>query len=481
VERVEGREPPGDSGVILLFLRLLGLVYFFAFSSLFVQVDGLIGSKGILPAVNLLENASRLGVLRFWILPTLLWLDASDRALKGMAALGAVVGALLTLGVAPLASTALLWLLYLSLTSVGGVFTGYQWDTLLLEAGLLAVFAAPRGLFPRGASTAGRIPRIALRFLLFRLMLGSGLVKLLSGDPTWKSLTALDYHYWTQPLPTWIGWYFAQLPSSFHRVSTLVMFGIEIGCPFFVFGPRKARLFACAGFLLLQTLIALTGNYAFFNLLTVALTILLLDDRLLPKRLRGGGGDAEPPWMGRARAGAAGFLIVVSSIPFLGGLRFPVPGPLFALYTPFEPFRSTNAYGLFAVMTTERLEIEVQGSQDGSEWRPYVFRYKPGDPARPPSFVAPHQPRLDWQMWFAALGTFEETPWFSRFLSRLFEGSPGVLALLERDPFSGSPPRYLRAVLYRYRFASREKHSREGVWWTREEVGPYSPVFEKEP
>ncbi|HWX24147.1 MAG TPA: lipase maturation factor family protein, partial [Vicinamibacteria bacterium] len=383
-------------------------------------------------------------------------------------------------GFAPLASSVLLWMLYLSLVSVGGVFMGYQWDNLLLETGLLAVFIAPWGLRPRGVFVAW-LPRLALRFLLFRLMLASGLVKLLSGDPAWRSLTALTFHYETQPLPTWIGWYFEASPLFFHKLSAIVMFVVEILCPFFIFGPRKARLLAFSAFLFLQALIALTGNYGFFNLLAIVLCLVLLDDTLLPRWLRGEAAPPRGPWPQRLRSAAAGVTMLVSLVPFLSGLRVPLPSALFALYAPFEPFRSTNAYGLFAVMTRDRPEIVVEGSLDGTTWVPYAFRYKPGDLHRPPPFVAPHQPRLDWQMWFAALGNPEDSPWFSRFLLRLLEASPPVLGLLERDPFDGRPPRYIRAQVYRYHFARMEIRGREGVWWTREFVGQFTPVFEQEP
>jgi hypothetical protein len=473
-------ESPGTGGTLLLFIRLLGLVYVVAFASLYFQVDGLLGPSGILPVGELLRAASGLGTARFWVLPTVFWLSTSSAALKGVCALGTAGGILLASGVAPLVTAPILWGLYLSLVSVGGVFLGYQWDNLLLETGLLAFVIAPPGLRPHPPFRVDFLPLLALRFLLFRLMFSSGIVKLLSGDPAWRSLSALGFHYETQPLPTWVGWYFWALPRAFHVVSAALMFVIEIGTPFFIFGGRRLRLLALLPILFLQILIALTGNYGFFNWLTIALLVLLLDDGFLPERLRGKG---EAPSEGRTvrflRKGGALFLMVVSLVPFLEG--FGVRVPFEGLYTPLEPLRSVNAYGLFAVMTKERPEIVVEGSEDGLAWKPYVFPFKPGDLKTPSSFVAPHQPRLDWQMWFAALGTFEDNPWFARFLERLLDGSPPVLALLAQNPFPSHPPRYIRAELYRYHFASRERRAREATFWTREYVGPYSPVFRKEP
>jgi hypothetical protein len=467
-----------SSGAILLYLKGLGLVYAFAFGSLVSQIEGLIGPSGILPAERLLQMAGRLGILRYWWLPTVFWVSASGLALKGVCVLGTALGLALALGYLPLPLTALLWVLYLSVTSVGGVFLGYQWDALLLEAGVLSVVISPLGLRPRAPIATGFFPVLALRFLLFRLVFASGLVKLLSGDPAWRDLTALSFHYETQPLPTWVGWYAAGLPPGFHRLSTAVMFAIEVGVPFLAFGGRKARLFAFVPLVFLQVLIALTGNYGFFNLLTIALCLPLLDDACLPAFLRSPEG-VLPPHPSRAREVCAYLLMAFSLVPFLGGLGVRLPEPVAAAHLLLEPFHLASPYGLFAVMTKERDEISVEGSDDGVSWKAYTFRFKPEDPRKAPAFVAPHQPRLDWQMWFAALGTFDSNPWFARFLSRLLEGSPEVLGLLAQNPFEGHPPRYVRAELYRYRFSSPQARAHDGSFWTREDLGPFSPVLEE--
>jgi hypothetical protein len=456
-------------------VRTLGLVYALAFGSLYVQIDGLLGPEGILPVSDLLRAvAHSVGPIRYWLLPTVFWLGAGTGALKGVCALGTLLGLALACGILPLPLTVVLWALYLSIVSVGQVFLGYQWDALLLEAGLLAFFCAPWGLAPRPPRTFGPLPLLALRFLLFRLMFASGLVKLLAGDPTWRSLTALRYHYETQPLPTFVGYYASRLPDAFATLSTALMFGIELLVPFLILFGRRARLLACLVFAAFQALIALTGNYGFFNLLAASLGLTLLDDRYLPERLRGGG--PEPGREPRLARGIPAFLLLgLSLAPFLSGLGLPAPGPLLALDRVLAPLRAQSSYGLFAVMTKERLEVEVEGSEDGVTWTPYVFPYKPGDLARRPAFVAPHQPRLDWQMWFAALGSYDETPWFPLFLARLLEGSPPVMRLLGPSPF-GHPPRYVRAMLYRYHFARTPGPD----WWTRESLGPWSPVFARE-
>ena len=470
-----------------LFLRLLGLCYLAAFVSLWVQVDGLVGARGVLPVRDFLGWVrTHAGVERYWIVPTLCWVGSSDAALHALCAGGALASLLLIAGVAPVLSAAAAWLLYLSLDVAGQVFLEFQWDLLLLEAGLLAVFLAPpRRWRLRTGLGASALSRFLLVWLLFRLMFSSGVVKLASGDPTWRGLTALRYHFETQPLPPWSAWFAHQSPPWLLTVSCGVMFLIELAVPFFFFAPRRLRLIACGLTVLFQIAIAATGNYAFFNWLTIALTVLLVDDASLPRRwseaARGSARDSDrwPRWI---LIPAAVILLAASAAPFLAtlGARSGIPGPLLAAYRAIAPLRSANGYGLFAVMTTSRPEILVEGSTDGADWRPYEFRWKPGDPAARPAFVAPHQPRLDWQMWFAALGGYEENPWLIRMLQRLLEGSPEVRGLLKGDPFPGEPPRYVRATVYDYRFTTSPERARTGAWWRREAKGLYCPVLSRE-
>jgi hypothetical protein len=478
-------------------LRGLGLVYLAAFGSLGVQLDGLVGSRGIAPAAEFLEGSGRIlgaGLTRYWRLPTIFWLDASDGALHAVCWAGIALGLALAAGILPGLCTALLWLSYLSLVVAGQVFLGYQWDSLLLETGFLAILLAPWGLrLSRARDDPWWFPVWLVRWLVFRLMFLSGVVKLASRDPTWRDWTALNYHYQTQPLPVWTSWYIHQLPAWFDWLSVGFMFYAELVAPFLVFGPRPVRLVGFASLVLLQVLIAATGNYGCFNLLAILICLCALDDRdftwlvrvIRPRRNSGEiassphespSQDHQPwPWPRRLAVGVLGGVIIAVT----GSQTLEVVAPEFLLPSEFavlsqwlEPFRSTNNYGLFAVMTTTRPEIIVEGSDDGLSWQPFRFRWKPCELDRPPRFIAPHMPRLDWQMWFAALaGDCRSTPWFVRFEQKLLEGSPEVLALLRANPFPDRPPRYVRARLYLYTFTERGSPD----WWSRAERGLFCP------
>ena len=476
-----------------LWIRLLGIVYIFAFASLGLQIVGLIGHDGILPADAYMTRAAAAlaGTDRLRFLPTIAWLGTSDAFLRALCVAGAALGALVTAGVAPVIALPILWLLYLSLVVVGREFLGYQWDALLLEAGLLSAFTAPWALRHRltDARNPPVIGRALLLWLLVRLTVESGMVKLASGDPTWRGLTALSFHFWTQPLPTPLAWYANQLPAAILAFATAATLAIELVAVFLVFAPASGRAIGFALLVGLQAAIALTGNYAFFNLLTAALCVWMLDDatvaRLLPRAARrhaalpaNGGLTVDAPgaqvWL------AAAFAIVtvpvsVYNVGLLGanGGAIPFVGSIAAT---LAPLRSVNAYGLFAVMTTERPQIILEGSNDGNQWKAYTFKYQPEDVRQRPRWVAPHQPRLDWQLWFAALGTYEDEAWFRSFLAAILRGSPDVRALLSRDPFDGRPPAYVRALLYRYRFTTPAERRESGAWWHRDLAGPYSPV-----
>lgn len=471
-----------------VFLRLLGLVYLCAFVSLWVQLDGLIGSSGILPAERLMELARTQLEGRIYLFPTLLWFGASDGLLHLLTGAGTVLAALLVIGIAPVPLLTALWALYLSLSLGGQVFFSFQWDTLLLEAGFLAIWLAPLTVSPRTERRAP-VPRPALWllwWLLFRLMFESGVVKLSSSDPTWANLSALRYHFETQPLPTWIGWYAHQLPATELWLSAVGLFVVELLVPFLIFPGTWLRRCACAALLALQVVILATGNYCFFNLLAIALCVLLLDDAIWPQRLRRFVAATEPPAAGgKPRCWPSVVLVPVSAALFLLslvpttallGMGLPWGEPLSAAYRWLQPFRSINSYGLFAVMTTERPEIIVEGSVDGQNWQPYEFRYKPGDLRRAPAFVAPHQPRLDWQMWFAALGSVEQNPWFLHFVQSLLRGSRDVEALLETNPFLDKPPLTVRAIVYDYGFTDPESRAVTGDWWRREKPREYCPA-----
>ena len=467
-----------------LFLRGLGLIYIIAFVSLWLQVHGLIGSNGILPAENYLAAAhQQIGAKGYHLVPTLFWLNSSDLFLHLICAGGVLLSLVLIAGFFPTISLMGLWTFYLSLVTVGQVFLRFQWDILLLEAGFLAIFFTPLKLrdsfnFTPQSST----PFLWLfRWLLFRLMFASGFVKLVS-DEVWRNLTALNYHYETQPLPTWIGWYVHQLPDWLHKISIIGMFAIELAVPFLIFAPRRFRTAGCIGLTSLQILIFLTGNYCFFNLLTIVLCLLLIDDitwkSLLPKRLMPSCYPVELPPNRISKIcliAVAITLFIMSSIQFGEQIFRNAKLPELAWILPF---RSVNTYGLFADMTESRPEIIVEGSNDGKKWETYEFKWKPGSLNRAPRWVAPHQPRLDWQMWFAALrSNYQNTSWFLDFMGTLLQGKPEVLRLLSENPFPDTPPRYVRAVLYDYQFTDIPTKRIEGTWWQRKRIGIYCPII----
>ena len=485
------------------FLRALGLTYLVAFASLWVQVDGLVGSNGVSPLNQFLPAVyERFGRSSYSLLPTLCWFDSSNGFLHFLCGGGVVLSLLLILGIAPALSLVVLFVFYLSLTIAGQTFLSFQWDILLLETGFLSIFLAPWRLWPRelmwrpGSATpatgspVSRPGLFLLKFLLFKLTLMSGVVKLTSGDDCWWNLTALDYHYWSQPLPTVFAWWADKSPEWFKHFSVAFCLVVEIIVPFFIWAPRRPRLIAAGLMIFLQIVIAVTGNYCFFNLLTIALCLLLIDDsvaralRAAPdkraKNVSAAFRTAEP--LQDRLCSYAAIAVVIVTLPINAWLIFSAfkpheewPRPLIAIYGRLEPFRIVNGYGLFRVMTKERGEIVIEGSADGIEWLPYEFKWKPGDVMRTPGWCAPHQPRLDWQMWFAALGSYRENPWFGRLIVRL-EGSRDVSRLLAKNPFSHEPPRYIRAMFYRYRFTTLRERSETGAWWKREELREYLPT-----
>src|SRR5438874_12998135 len=472
------------------FLRAVGLIFLIAFVSLWIQIDGLIGSNGITPVREFLPAAhAQLGDRALSILPTLCWLNSSDTLLHLLCGGGVALSLLLIFGIAPALSLLGLVVFYLSLTIAGQTFLSFQWDILLIEIGFLAIFLAPWRLWWTKANEppVSRAALFLLKLLLFKLMVMSGVVKLTSGDDSWWNLTALDYHYWSQPLPTIIGWFADQSPEGFKKFSVAFCLVVEIVVPFFIWAPRRLRLLACGLLIFLQIAIAATGNYCFFNLLAIALCLLLIDDAIW-RRQRGAvqtdGGTCAvvSHYLADRLSIYAAAVVIVLTLPLNARLIYSAFEPeaewsrlLGSAYARAEAFRIVNGYGLFRVMTKDRREIVIEASADGLDWQPYEFKWKPGDVMRAPGWCAPHQPRLDWQMWFAALGSYRQNPWFVQTVISLLHGKAEVAALFERNPFPQTPPRYVRATLYRYRFTTAEEHRETCAWWKRQELGEYLP------
>ena len=497
-----------------LFLRSLGLIYFSAFLALIFQIRGMIGIRGILPAAEYLNHLRRLGAMRFFYAPTIIWLSSTDTALLVLSWIGLAASVLVVINLAPRPALLLCFLSFLSFISVSQDFGEYQSDGMLLEAGFLALFLAPRGLRP-GLGRTSLPVRGAIWLLLwewFRIYFESGVVKLESGDPTWRNLTALYEYYQNGPLPTWVGWYLQHLPNWFHIGTAAATLLMELLLVWMAFLPGRWRI-ACFWIVTAwQAGVILSANYAFLNYLVLVLGFLLLEDgylsRFVPGRWRGKlqldsantsadahqeEHDAEQESETPAPAGSrwrwvqpiiAGFFLswicystsVQLILMFWRTEPFPVT-PVAAL----EPFRVANAYGLFAVMTPHRYEIEFQGSNDGQLWTPYPFRYKPQDIRERPGIYAPYQPRFDWNLWFASLGPWQQAPIVPLTQERLLEGSPAVLSLFRANPFPDHPPRYVRAVLWQYWFTTYAQKQSTGEWWRREMLGAFAPTLERLP
>lgn len=466
-----------------LFLKLLAVIYLVAFYSLSSQIIGLVGYDGILPVEGYLENA-KLGLGDFYYLkmPTLCWFSTSESFLQFLCSGGVLLSILLFFGHFSFFLLIVLWLFYLSLTIAGQTFLGFQWDNLLLEVGFLSIFLVPITKRIKAPFEPSKVSVWLFRFLLFKLMFMSGVVKLASGDPTWKNFTALTYHYWTQPLPNPIAFRISLLPVWFHKLSCFLMFVIELIIPFFIFAKRPLKLVAGILFIGFQLLIILTGNYCFFNLLTIALCLFLIDDDFwkyiatkTEMKVEGG----IPKWHRIAIIPVAVLITIVSSMQMIRVYQFrdKLPKLIVDAYLSILPYRSINNYGLFAVMTKTRPEIIIEGSNDGKNWKPYEFKHKPGRLNKRLSFVAPHQPRVDWQMWFAALGNYKRNPWFTNFCMRLLQGKKEVIALVDKNPFPDKPPKYIRALLYEYEFTDLGTLRSTGRRWKRELKGLYCPVL----
>ncbi len=451
-----------------LFFFGFGLTALVAVGSYWWQFPGLAGPLGIAPIQGGMDGLRQSPGVGFFQVPTLLWLSSSPWLVHGLCAIACAASVLLIVGRAPRLASLVLWASWLSLVQVGHPFLAFQWDVLLVETAFCAALYAPPGWRPRPATEPEPLPafRFVMVVLACKVTLESGLVKLASGDPTWRDLTALTYHWWSQPLPTWTSVWLDALPLEVQQVMCALMFVLELAFPLMVFGPRLMRLTAAIGLMALQAALFTAGNYSFYNVLTFVLAVPLLDDEALRRVWR----QAPVPGAGRHVQSAGAWLVAAAFGVLSLGMFF---GRTFdsQVLDVVRRFETINKYGAFAVMTKTRPELVIEGSDDGVTWTAYEFPWKPGALDRRPSFIAPWQPRLDWQMWFAALGTCEDNPWVLSLQQRLLQGSKPVLALFERAP--PTPPRFLRTRVFEYRFAPLQQ---AGVWWSRTETGPYCPA-----
>ncbi|MAS94540.1 MAG: hypothetical protein CMO55_15180 [Verrucomicrobiales bacterium] len=497
-----------------LMIRGLGLVYLIAIASWWSQVTLLVGKDGLLPAENLLEfvQSRTDGTDRspFLLLPGVFWwIGASNFSLHFVCWTGCILSILVIMGRLTGPSLVCLWWLYLSLVNTGGVFMSFQWDILLLEAGFLSIFLANwrwklTWFDPPKLSVVNQIALVFLWFLIAKLMFFSGWVKLAwAGEQYpewWPDLSAMTYHYMTQPIPTWTAWWMHQLPEWFQRASLWPMYFIEIILPFAVVFGRFGRLAAGIGFTVLMLLILLTGNYTYFNWLTIVLCIPLIHDRLWPNWFRNWvrfkplgllPKPATKPLVAKLAVATPFFLVLAllnlntilrdlhnAPNPVLS--RNVVPPWMQSFSAALSPWHLVSGYGLFRTMTTERPEIILEGSRDGITWFQYDFAWKVDDLSDRPKFVAPHQPRVAWQFWFAALEKrfdyrSRNSAWIESLVLKLLRGDENVNALLKTNPFPDTPPAYIRGRLFNYEFTSREERERTGDWWNRVAAGEYLP------
>jgi hypothetical protein len=516
-----------------IFLRALGAIYFSAFFSLVFQIRGLMGPQGILPAGEYLKSvAEQVGHARYWYVPSLLWFSSGSHMLTGLCWVGMAAAVLLVFNIWPRAMLVMCFVCFLSFVSAAGDFSGYQSDGMLLEAGFLSLFIAPGGFRPGLGETRSPI-RAALYLLLwewFRIYFESGVAKIAGGDPEWRNFTAMDDYYQNGPLPTWIGWYVQHLPHWFHAASAFFTLALELVLIWAAFLPRSFRI---ALFFIVtpwQIGIILTANYTFLNYIVLFLAFLLLDDRFLLRFFPAKWNQqllvrsTAPPIKSASPSTDQLSILTPPSAPstgevppsndaprdswqtilsLLAPLRISVSTVLLIwifyattaqlvwMITPaplptspvalLEPFRIANRYGLFAVMTRGRYEIEFQGSNDGQTWIAYPFRHKPQDLDKPPGIYAPYQPRFDWNLWFASLGEWRDNPLVLRAESRLLSNDPDVLALFAANPFPQGPPHQVRAVLWQYWFTSIAEKKEHGFWWRRELLGLYAPAIQRDP
>jgi hypothetical protein len=456
-----------------VFQRGLALVYLIAFLNALNQFKPLLGERGLLPVPSWVRTVS------FRTSPSLFYLAPKDWAFTAAAWLGIVLSCLALTGIADRYSTPVsaavwggLWLLYLSFVNVGQTFYAFGWESILLEAGFYAIFLGSRSAAPQIVTI------LLLRWLCFRVMFGAGLIKL-RGDPCWRDMTCLDYHYETQPMPNPLSWYFHWGPEWTHRAGVWVNHLAELVVPFGYFLPQPIARIAAIATILFQLLIMASGNLSWLNLLTMVIAIPALDDRFLRALLHVATPEQHP--LSQPHKIVVGLLAVLVAALSVR----PVANMLSRrqiMNTNFNPLHLVGTYGAFGGITRIRYEVVVEGTSDtfptpASRWLEYEFRGKPSATARCPPQIAPYHLRLDWLMWFAAMSDYSRHPWFVHFMGKLLEGDRDTLSLLRSNPFPDRPPLFVRAQMYRYDFTSSDERNRTGQWWKRQYVGQYFPTI----
>ncbi|HEY1251847.1 MAG TPA: lipase maturation factor family protein [Thermoanaerobaculia bacterium] len=464
-----------------VFQRGLALVYLIAFLVAANQFVPLLGERGLLPVPRFVQ------AVPFAASPSLFFLWPRDSAFVAAAWLGVALALVALTGLSerrgwlPSALTwGALWVLYLSFVNVGQVFYGFGWETMLLEAGFLAIFLG-------GERTAPSIiPIVLIRWMLFRTMFGAGLIKI-RGDTCWRDLTCLYYHYETQPMPNPLSWYFHWLPKPIHKFGVLFNHFTELVVPFGYFAPQPIAAIAGVVTIFFHVWLMASGNFSFLGLMTIVLAISTLDDRFLARALRlvprAGALPSRPHRRAAASRAQRG---IVRGLAVLVALLSIAPtvnllSPRQAMNTSYDPLHLVNSYGAFGSITRPRYEVVVFGTSaptvDGqTPWREYAFKAKPGDLHRTPPQIAPYHLRLDWLMWFCGFTPWYGQPWFANFMAKLLQNDARTLSLMAGNPFPDEPPRFVRALLFEYRFTTPEERRKTGDWWVRHLQGEYFPI-----
>jgi hypothetical protein len=428
-----------------VFLRAMGGIYLVAFVSAANQFRALLGERGLLPIPRFVARVP------FRRSPSLFHWRYSDRLFAAVAWTGAALSALALVGATDLLPQPLtmlvwfvLWALYLSIVNVGQRWYSFGWESLLLETGFLTIFVGPA------------IVTWLLRWLLFRLELGAGLIKL-RGDPCWRDLTCLAYHHETQPLPGPLSWHFHHLPMWAHKAEVLGNHAAQLVLPIALFLPHPISAVAAGLMIVTQSWLVASGNFSWLNVLAITIAIPIL----------GGGAHDVATWHDGLAVACAVLVVVLSYRPARN-----LVSSRQLMNSSFDPLHLVNTYGAFGSITRVRDEIVLEGADDpAGPWLPYELKAKPGDPMRRPPQVAPYHLRLDWLLWFLAISPAYGQGWFTPLVARLLEGDRATVALFRSTPFGDRPPTYVRATTWRYRFTTREERRATGAWWHRERTG----------